>query len=50
MTAALWVPLSYNDLLESELSKEVENGRLFRVVCKLGFINERPEYAWSILP
>jgi PAB-dependent poly(A)-specific ribonuclease subunit 3 len=32
-----------NDILEDELSKELENGRLFRLVCKLGFINERPE-------
>ncbi|XP_013412688.1 PAN2-PAN3 deadenylation complex subunit pan3 isoform X1 [Lingula anatina] len=40
-----------NDVLENELSKEVENGRLFRLLCKLGLINERPEFhldpAWS---
>jgi len=39
------------DMLESELSKEVENGRLFRLLAKLGFINERPEFGmdpnWS---
>jgi Pan3 Pseudokinase domain len=26
------------------LSAELENGRLVRLVSKLGFINERPEY------
>ncbi|ODV59133.1 PAN-complex poly(A)-binding subunit PAN3 ASCRUDRAFT_82155 [Ascoidea rubescens DSM 1968] len=39
------------DFMESQLSKEVENGRLFRLVTKLGFINERPEFdhdpSWS---
>ncbi|KAJ3127746.1 PAB-dependent poly(A)-specific ribonuclease subunit 3 [Nowakowskiella sp. JEL0407] len=34
----------YNDSLESELSRELENGRLVRMLCKLGFINERPEF------
>eukprot|EP01125_Pyxidicula_operculata_P020897 TRINITY_DN785_c0_g1_i2.p1 TRINITY_DN785_c0_g1~~TRINITY_DN785_c0_g1_i2.p1 ORF type:complete len:486 (+),score=70.32 TRINITY_DN785_c0_g1_i2:626-2083(+) len=38
----------YNDGLESELSKEIENGRLFRLLSKLGFINERPEYNMSM--
>jgi PAB-dependent poly(A)-specific ribonuclease subunit 3 len=42
---------SYSDLLESDLSKEVENGRLCRTLMKLGFVNERPEYdmdpSWS---
>ncbi len=32
-----------SDLLENELNKEVENGRLFRLLCKLNTINERPE-------
>jgi len=40
-----------NDLLDQALSQEVENGRLFKLLCKLGTINERPEYnmdaAWS---
>lgn len=31
------------DWLEGELSKEVECGRLFRVLAKLGTITERPE-------
>ncbi|KAK9470026.1 uncharacterized protein V1510DRAFT_424207 [Dipodascopsis tothii] len=41
----------YQDSLESELARELENGRLVRLLCKFGFINERPEYdhdpAWS---
>jgi PAB-dependent poly(A)-specific ribonuclease subunit 3 len=32
------------DLLENEVSKEIENGRLVRLLAKLGTINERPEY------
>ncbi|KAG6335052.1 hypothetical protein ID866_4030 [Astraeus odoratus] len=40
-----------NDRLETELVSELENGRLFRLLCKFGFINERPEFAreprWS---
>eukprot|EP01113_Clastostelium_recurvatum_P042577 TRINITY_DN6906_c0_g1_i8.p1 TRINITY_DN6906_c0_g1~~TRINITY_DN6906_c0_g1_i8.p1 ORF type:complete len:739 (-),score=149.18 TRINITY_DN6906_c0_g1_i8:143-2359(-) len=43
--------LSYADSLSEDLSKEVENGRIVRLLSKLGFINERPEYAleprWS---
>lgn len=35
---------NYSDLLEDSLSKELENGRLVRLLCKMGFINERPEY------
>lgn len=34
----------HSDVLEGELDKELENGRLFRLAVKLGFINERPEY------
>ena len=26
-----------------ELEKECENGRLLRILVKLGFVNERPE-------
>ncbi|KAI5734324.1 hypothetical protein M8J77_005118 [Diaphorina citri] len=33
----------HGDSLENELSKEMENGRLFRLLVKLGTINERPE-------
>lgn len=31
------------DMLHDELSKEMENGRLYRLLVKLGCINERPE-------
>lgn len=27
---------NYDDFLENELSKEIENGRMFRILCKLG--------------
>ncbi|PRD24883.1 UNVERIFIED_CONTAM: pan3 [Trichonephila clavipes] len=32
-----------SDVIENELSKEVQNGRLFRLLVKLGTITERPE-------
>ncbi|XP_025118664.3 PAN2-PAN3 deadenylation complex subunit PAN3 isoform X5 [Bubalus bubalis] len=32
-----------NDVIEEDLAKEVQNGRLFRLLAKLGTINERPE-------
>ncbi|KAG1765162.1 hypothetical protein EV702DRAFT_1213722 [Suillus placidus] len=32
--------------LEAELMSELENGRLVRLLCKFGFINERPVHAW----
>ncbi|KAI0759114.1 kinase-like domain-containing protein [Fomes fomentarius] len=32
------------DRLESELTSELENGRLVRLLCKFNFINERPEH------
>lgn len=35
--------LHNDDSLQSTLSREVENGRLFRLLAKLNFINERPE-------
>jgi PAB-dependent poly(A)-specific ribonuclease subunit 3 len=34
---------NYIEVLEYEVSKEIENGRLFRLMAKLGTINERPE-------
>jgi PAB-dependent poly(A)-specific ribonuclease subunit 3 len=34
---------SYADSLESGMEAELENGRLARLLIKLGFINERPE-------
>ncbi|KAL2758368.1 hypothetical protein ACRALDRAFT_2040569 [Sodiomyces alcalophilus JCM 7366] len=33
-----------NDGLTSNLYQEIENGRLFRLLCKLGTINERQEF------
>ncbi|KAF7326956.1 PAN2-PAN3 deadenylation complex subunit PAN3 [Mycena venus] len=43
--------LSAADTLENELMGELENARLVRLLCKFGFINERPEFAreprWS---
>ncbi|CAH1776344.1 unnamed protein product [Owenia fusiformis] len=40
-----------NDVLENEVAKQVESDRLFRLVCKMGVMNERPEYnmdpGWS---
>lgn len=43
--------LVYSSQLEHKLSKEVENGRLVRLLTKLGVATERPEYAtdeaWS---
>ncbi|KAJ4481109.1 kinase-like domain-containing protein [Lentinula aciculospora] len=39
------------DCLENEMLSELENARLVRLLCKFGFINERPEFArdsrWS---
>lgn len=32
------------EVLDNELSKEVQNGRLFRLMAKLATINERPEF------
>ncbi|GAB5354587.1 hypothetical protein AAMO2058_000131400 [Amorphochlora amoebiformis] len=32
------------DYLENQLLKEHQNGRLFSLIAKLGFINERPEF------
>ncbi|RDB23923.1 PAB-dependent poly(A)-specific ribonuclease subunit PAN3 [Hypsizygus marmoreus] len=43
--------LDATDRLERELLSELENARLVRLLCKFGFINERPEFAreprWS---
>lgn len=37
--------LHVDDALTSDLMRELENGRLVRLMSKLGFINERPEYS-----
>ncbi|KAL3894373.1 MAG: hypothetical protein SGCHY_005314 [Lobulomycetales sp.] len=43
--------LGYADSLEEDLMRELENGRMVRMMAKLGFINERPEFqmdpSWS---
>lgn len=44
MIAAFNGALHNDDVIHSELSREVENARLFRLMAKLGFINERPEF------
>ncbi|KAG8528798.1 uncharacterized protein KY384_006486 [Bacidia gigantensis] len=36
--------LRLSDLQEYTLNGQLENGRLFRLICKLNTINERPEY------
>ncbi|KAF7125678.1 hypothetical protein CNMCM5793_001971 [Aspergillus hiratsukae] len=36
--------LHLDDQLTSDLSRELENGRLVRLMTKLNFVNERPEY------
>lgn len=51
MISAFNAALHADDALSSELSREVENSRLVRLMAKLNFINERPEFehdrAWS---
>lgn len=36
--------LHLEDVLTSDLNRELENARLVRLLTKLGFVNERPEY------
>jgi len=31
------------DIIENDLSNEIENGRLFRLICKLNIVLERQE-------
>lgn len=42
MILSLWCHRTI-DSLEGELMGELENARLVRLLCKFGFINERPE-------
>ena len=44
ITSAFDSSLHAIDVRTSEFSRELENGRLFRLMAKLGTINERPEY------
>jgi PAB-dependent poly(A)-specific ribonuclease subunit 3 len=39
--------MASSDALHSHLRSEYENGRLLRLLLKLGFVNERPEYAMA---
>ncbi|KAG1402636.1 hypothetical protein G6F60_005576 [Rhizopus arrhizus] len=40
-----------NDELERQLGRELENGRIVKLISKMGFVNERPEFdmdpSWS---
>jgi PAB-dependent poly(A)-specific ribonuclease subunit 3 len=36
--------LGFADALERDLEGELDNGRVARLMSKLGFINERPEF------
>ncbi|OAL29139.1 hypothetical protein AYO20_09292 [Fonsecaea nubica] len=51
MITAFNAALHSDDALYSELSREVENARLVRLMAKINFITERPEYnhdqSWS---
>lgn len=40
---ALTTQWSQCDYLEGEMAKELQNGRLFRLMVKLGFVTDRPE-------
>ncbi|EDO00286.1 hypothetical protein SS1G_14156 [Sclerotinia sclerotiorum 1980 UF-70] len=48
MTTALDSSLQAHDEITSELYRELENGRLVRLMAKLGNINERPEYDTNV--
>ncbi len=51
MITAFNAALHVDDEVSSQLAREVENARLFRLLAKMNFITERPEYmndqAWS---
>ncbi len=51
MVAELNGALEHGDVMESLLAREAENGRLLRLLLKLGYVNERPEHegdaAWA---
>lgn len=34
------------DIIENELSKEIDNGRLFRLIAKFNILLERQEYEY----
>ena len=45
LSRAYTAAMSQADFLEDQLTKELQNARLFRLMVKLGFVNERPESA-----
>lgn len=44
VVAAFDASLNLNDQLNTDLARELENSRLVRLLTKLNFLNERPEY------
>ena len=44
LAAELDATLEYSDCMDQLLAREADNGRLLRLLIKLGFINERPEH------
>ncbi|WFD02002.1 PAB-dependent poly(A)-specific ribonuclease subunit 3 [Malassezia obtusa] len=44
---ALGAALNHTDLQEAALLRELENGRLVRLLCKLNLVHDRPEYEGS---
>lgn len=44
MISAFDASLHLDDSIQRDFAREVENGRLFRLLAKLNFINERPEF------
>jgi len=47
LSSALTSSRVQEDYLENELRHELQNGRLFRLMVKLGFVTERPDDDWS---
>jgi PAB-dependent poly(A)-specific ribonuclease subunit 3 len=41
--------LDHGDAMDSILGQESENGRLARLLIKLGFVNERPDVRCPVL-
>jgi PAB-dependent poly(A)-specific ribonuclease subunit 3 len=35
------------DIIENDLAKEIENGRLFRLIAKMNIVLERQEYEYN---
>jgi PAB-dependent poly(A)-specific ribonuclease subunit 3 len=41
--------LARADTFENELAKEIDNGRLFRLICKMNIVLERQEYTMTFI-